>query len=88
MSSLEDGRWVVVLTQSERMALIDLILEFLMQRNSTEQFIDLAANKTTTPGNLLVAIDERSRWIPDFRKIWEENMRRKRNSENPRAAHG
>ena len=59
------GRWVLVLTNSERMALIDLLVEHTMNPSSTQEFHDIGANVRTTPGDLIGRI-ARSWWFSDF----------------------
>jgi hypothetical protein len=55
--------WLVCLTNSEKLALVDLVLEFIENPRSTDAFVDLAADKTTTPNDLLRILD-RARWFP------------------------
>lgn len=60
------------LTNSERMALIDLLIEFQQDPNATRDFVDVAAGKTTTPGDLIRRIDG-STWF-SREKIIEFNL--------------
>jgi len=62
----------VQLTNSERMALIDLLIEFQQDPNATRDFVDVAAGKTTTPGDLIRRIDG-STWF-SREKIIEFNL--------------
>ena len=59
IATLREGRWLLLLTNSERMALQDLILEFLADASSTSAFMDLsvAPARITTPGDLLRVLD-------------------------------
>jgi hypothetical protein len=56
--------WLVCLTNSEKLALVDLLVEFSEDpRHHGRTFLDLAADKTTTPNDLLRILD-RARWFP------------------------
>jgi hypothetical protein len=52
-----DGVWTLVLTNSQRLALVDLILEQMAARGASAAFVDVAASKVTKPLELLEAID-------------------------------
>ena len=54
---MKEGAWLVQLTNSERMALIDILIEFQQDPNATRDFVDVAGGKTTTPGDLIRRID-------------------------------
>ncbi|HLZ12557.1 MAG TPA: hypothetical protein VKP58_08215 [Candidatus Acidoferrum sp.] len=69
---MKEGAWLVQLTNSERMALIDLLIEFQQDPNATRDFVDVAAGKTTTPGDLIRRIDG-STWF-SREKIIEFNL--------------
>jgi hypothetical protein len=51
------GAWALVLTNSQRLALVDLILEHMATRQSTSAFLDLSENRITKPIELLEALD-------------------------------
>lgn len=62
-----EGVFLVLLTHSERIALIDLICEFLLDPNTTKAFVDCSTPraKATTPGDLLRILD-RARWFGEL----------------------
>jgi hypothetical protein len=57
----DQGVWIVVLSNSQRLALIDLILEQMAARGGTATFVDVGAGQITTPLDLLEAVD-RAQW--------------------------
>lgn len=59
---MREGAWLLQLTNSERMALIDVLIEFQQNPNSTREFVDISGGKTTTPGDLIRLVD-RARWF-------------------------
>lgn len=63
----KEGVFLVLLTNSERMALLDLIIEFQLEPNSTREFIDCSSPraKSITPGDILRILD-RARWFGDL----------------------
>jgi hypothetical protein len=65
-----EGVFLVLLTNSERMALIDLIIEFLLDPNTTREFIDCSSprGKTVTPGDFLRILD-RARWFGELTEL-------------------
>jgi len=52
------GKFHIELTQSQRMALLDLIAEHLRRPDATEQFIDCSTSNVTTPGDLLLVVTD------------------------------
>lgn len=44
---------VLRVTRSQQMALIDILIDYIRMPEHTEQFIDVANDVTTTPGELL-----------------------------------
>jgi hypothetical protein len=62
-----EGVFLVLLTHSERIALIDLLCEFLLDPNSTRAFVDCSnpRSKPVTPGDLLRILD-RARWFGEL----------------------
>ena len=69
---MKEGKWLLQLTNSERMALIDILIEFQQDPNATRNFVDVAGGKTTTPGDLIRLVD-RSTWF-SREKIIEFNL--------------
>jgi hypothetical protein len=60
---LSDGLFLVQLTVSQRMALIDLLIEHQMEPGCSREFVDVARGKTTRHGELLLLLD-RALWFP------------------------
>ncbi len=66
----KEGVFLVLLTNSERMALIDLVIEFQLEPNTTREFVDCSnpRAKTVTPGDFLRILD-RARWFGDLTEL-------------------
>jgi hypothetical protein len=58
------GMWIVTLTNAERSALIDLVIEHMGSAGSTLEFTDVVEGKTTAARDLLNRLDK-ARWISE-----------------------
>jgi hypothetical protein len=59
---MSEGIFLLHLTVSQKMALIDILIEHQMEPNCSREFVDIARNKTTRHGELLVLLD-RAVWF-------------------------
>jgi hypothetical protein len=64
---MTEGKWVVLLSNSERMALIDVLIEHQMEPACSKEFVDCSVpgGKTTHHGDLLRILD-RAPWFSEF----------------------
>jgi hypothetical protein len=60
---MSGGVFLVPLTNSQRMALVDILIEHLLSPGGSSEFIDVVANKTTSHHELLLLLD-RAAWFP------------------------
>lgn len=61
---MSDGIFLVPLTNSQKMALIDILIEHLMEPGTSKEFVDCSTpgGKTTKHGELLELLD-RAAWF-------------------------
>lgn len=62
---MSGGIFLVPLTNSQRMALVDILIEHLVEPACSKEFVDcsIPGGKTTTHSELLLLLD-RAEWFP------------------------
>lgn len=61
---MPDGIFLLALTISQRMALIDILIEHQAEPSLTRAFLDLERGKSTRHSDLLILLD-RALWLPE-----------------------
>jgi hypothetical protein len=64
---MSEGKWIVALTNSQRMALVDLIIEHMLARSTSEEFVDCSSPDmpVTRPRDFLILLDQAT-WVSGF----------------------
>jgi len=55
---MADGYFILKLSISQRMALVDLIVEHYVEPRTSAEFVDIVRDVTTTPMDLLKIVDQ------------------------------
>jgi len=59
-----EGKFVLELTISERMALVDLVIEHYLEPGTSGEFVDILREKTTTPLDILKLLENAKFIVP------------------------